>query len=151
MYTAEVTKRSAIVAWLKPLSRNAGTVYTDIVDMSLIRRLVVDVLVGTMTGAATLTASIVGNTASSTVGGTTITGKTLSAGSFSGSDDSDGIARLEATSEEFAAQGLRYGYAEIITATAAVVFAVLVTAYDTRYGDAPGTIPDLTAVREIIY
>ena len=147
----KITERSAIVGWLKPLSRNAGTYDTDVVDMKLIKRAVVEVLCGAITTTGTLDVTLYGNTSSSTSGGTAITGKSTTDSTFNGSANSDGIARIEVEAAELEAQGLRYLYAEAVVANAAVVFAVTITAFDVRYGDAPGLIPDLAAVREIVY
>ena len=96
----KITERSAIVGWLKPLSRNAGTYDTDVVDMKLIKRAVVEVLCGAITTTGTLDVTLYGNTSSSTSGGTAITGKSTTDSTFNGSANSDGIARIEVEAAE---------------------------------------------------
>jgi hypothetical protein len=146
-----MTEESAVVGQISPASRTPSTTYSTVVDMSLIGRLVATVLVGAMGEGATLDATFYGNTVNSTSGGTAITGKSLAADTFSGSGDQNGVALIEVTSEEVAAQGFRYVFLDVTTTTAAIVYGAVLTAYHTRYANAATDLPDLAAVREIVY
>lgn len=144
IYTERLSQSLAIVATVDPASYSSQT-NSDAVDMQLFRRCLFIVSAGAI-GSNTVSVVIKGGTDGSTFP-TTLTGKTLSAGTFSGSGDNNTQGLIEVLDQECATQSVRYIRAEITPSGAALLSAV-VLAGEARYE--PASDYDLASVAEIV-
>ena len=144
IYTERLSQSLAIVATVDPASYNSQT-NSDAVDMQLFRRCLFIVSAGAI-GSNTVSVVIKGGTDGSTFP-TTLTNKTLAAGTFSGSGDNNTQAMIEVLDQECATQSVRYIRAEITPSGAALLSAV-VLAGEARYE--PASNYDLASVAEIV-
>lgn len=143
-YTEQLSQSLAIVATIDPASHSTAQ-NSDGIDMRLFRRVIFVVTAGAI-GANTITAVIKGGTDNSTFG-TTLTGKTFSSGTFSGSGDNNTQGIIEVTSEECMAQSVRYIRMEA-TPSGAAIFGVVALAGVARYE--PASDYDLASVEQIV-
>lgn len=152
MYTEQMSERMAVVATIDPAAIAAGTVNTDVIDMRLFRRALFVVATGALGSAsATVDLTVYANTANSTSGGTAITGKSLAAGTFSGSvggNNKQAVIEITAEECEAAVAGGRYVYAALEVGGATSTACVVVLAGDARYN--PASDYDLSTVVEIV-
>jgi hypothetical protein len=143
-YTEQLSQSLALVATIDPASHSTAQ-NSDGVDMRLFRRVMFVVSAGAI-GSNTITALIKGGTDNSTFA-TTITGKTFTSGTFSGSGDNNTQGIIEVTAEECAAQNVRYIRMEA-TPSGAAIFGMVAFAGVTRYE--PSSDYDLASVAEIV-
>lgn len=144
IFTERLSQSLAIVGTVDPASYSAQT-NSDAVDMRLFRRCLFVIAAGAI-GANTVTAVVKGGTDGSTFP-TTLTGKTLTAGTFSGSGDNNTQALIEVMAEECATQNVRYIRLELTPSGAALLSAV-VLAGESRYE--PSSDYNLASVSEIV-
>lgn len=143
-YTEQLSQSLAIIATIDPASHSTAQ-NSDGIDMRLFRRVMFVVAAGAI-GANTLTITVTGGNDNSTFA-TTLTGKTFSAGTFSGSVDNNTQGIIEVTAEECAAQDVRYIRMEA-TPSGAAIFGVVALAGVARYE--PSSDYDLASVAEIV-
>jgi len=144
IFTERLSQALAIVGTIDPASYSAQT-NSDAVDMRLFRRCLFAVAAGAI-GANTVAVVVKGGTDGSTFP-TTLTGKTLTAGTFSGTVDNNTQALIEVDDQECAAQDVRYIRVEL-TPSGAALLAVIVLAGVARYE--PASDYDLASVAEIV-
>lgn len=151
-YTEQMSERLAIVATIDPQNASAGSLNTDVIDMRYFRRALFAVATGALgSAAATVDLTVYANTANSTSGGTAISGKSLAAGTFSGSvggNNKQAVVEITAEECEAAVAGGRYVYATLAVTDAASQVCVIVLAGDARYN--PVSDYDLNSVAEIV-
>lgn len=147
--------RIAIVGRVSPNAIAAGTVASDVIDMSKWRRCAAILATGDVGDAATVVVKVYANTANAASGGTQLTEKVFTASHFTGSGSgTDGGSYhegvIEFTDEEIrdALDGARYAYVTVTVANATSDAAVIVLGIDPRY--APASDADLASVLEII-
>lgn len=144
IFTERLSQSLAIVGTVDPASYSAQT-NSDAVDMLLFRRCLFVIAAGVI-GANTVTAVVKGGTDGSTFP-TTITSKSIAAGTFSGSTDNNKQALIEVIDSECAAQDVRYIRVEITPSGASLLSAV-VLAGEARYE--PASDSNLASVAEIV-
>lgn len=140
-----LSERLFVVATIDPDAYGTGAQTSDVIDMSLHRRVLFVVMAGTLASTATLDFLVKGDTASNGSFTTTITGKSITQLTEAGTD-SDKQALLEVTAEEVAAQGFRYIRGTMTLTTAGGDAGVVALAGDARYQP----LTDLTSVDEIV-
>lgn len=140
-----LTERLAVVATIDPDAYGTGAQTSDVIDMTNHRRVIFVVMAGALGSSATLDFEVRGDAASNGSFTTPITGKSITQLTEAGTD-SNKQAIVEVTSEEVAAQGLRYvrGLATLGAATSD--YGVVAIAGDSRYQPAD----DLASVDEIV-
>lgn len=146
-YTQRMSEKILVVGAIDPdaYDDSATTVKTDIIDMSLHRRVLFIVMVGTMAATATVDFDVYADTAANGATMAKLTGKKITQLTQAGTDD-DKQALVEVTAEEVFAAGKRYIRGELLVGTDAVDAAVIALAMHSRYQ--PGT--DLASVDEIV-
>jgi hypothetical protein len=143
-YTEQLSQGLAFIAKIAPASYSAKT-SSDGIDMRLFNR-VIFVINNGVIGANTVAGVVTGSTDNSTFA-TTITGKSLSAGTFSGTIDNNCQAIIEVTSEECQTAGVRYIRLDLTPSGAGLLSAIALAGV-TRYS--PASKYDLTSVNEIV-
>lgn len=143
-YTEQLSQGLAVIATIDPASYSAVT-SSDGIDMRLFNR-VMFVINNGVIGANTVTGVVVGSTDNSTFA-TTITGKSLAAGTFSGTIDNNCQAIIEVSSEECATAGVRYVRLNLTPSGAGLLSAVALAGVS-RYS--PANAYDLASVNEIV-
>jgi hypothetical protein len=144
IFTERLSQSLAVVGTIDPASYNAQT-NSDGVDMRLFRRVMFVISAGAI-GNNTVTAVIKGGNDNSTFA-TTLTGKSLSANTFSGSGDNNSQAIIEVMAEECATQDVRYIRLELTPSGAAHLSAVALAGV-ARYE--PAVDYDLASVEQIV-
>ena len=144
MYTEQLSQGLALIATIHPASYSAKT-SSDGIDMKLFRRVMFVINVGVL-GANTCTGVVTGSTDNSTFA-TTITGKSLTAGTFSGTIDNNHEAIIEVTAEECETAGVRYIRLDLTPSGAALLSAVALAGV-VRYS--PASDYNLASVNEIV-
>ena len=144
MYTEQLSQGLALIATIHPASYSAKT-SSDGIDMKLFRRVMFVINAGVL-GANTCTGVVTGSTDNSTFA-TTITGKSLAAGTFSGTIDNNREAIIEVTAEECETAGVRYIRLDLTPSGAALLSAVALAGV-VRYS--PASDYNLTSVNEIV-
>ena len=142
--TTKMSQEMAVIAEIHPASYSALT-SSDGIDMRLFNR-VLFVIQGGVIGTQTCTAVVKGGTDNSTFA-TTITGKSLSAGTFSGTIDNNKCALIEVTAAEVAALDLRYIRLDL-TPSGAGLYSAVALAGVVRY--TPASDYNLAEVQEIV-
>jgi hypothetical protein len=143
-YTERLSQALSLIATIHPASYSAKT-SSDGVDMRLFRRVIFVVNNGVI-GANTVAAAVTGSTDNSTFA-TTITGKSLAAGTFSGTIDNNHEAIIEVTAEECETAGVRYIRLDLTPSGAAILSAVALAGV-ARYE--PASDYNLASVNEIV-
>lgn len=143
-YTERLSESLAVIATIDPASHSTAQ-NSDGIDMRLFRRVIFILTAGAI-GANTIDALIKGGNDNSTFA-TSLTGKTFSSGTFSGSVDNNKQGIIEVTAEECAAQDVRYIRMEA-TPSGAAIFGVVALAGVARYE--PSSDYDLASVAEIV-
>lgn len=144
IFTERLSQALAVVGTIDPASYNAQT-NSDGVDMRLFRRVIFVIQAGVI-GNHSVTAVVKGGNDNSTFA-TTLTNKTLSASTFSGSGDNNSQAIIEVMAEECAAQDVRYIRLEL-TPTGSVLLSAVALAGVARYE--PASDYDLASVEQIV-
>jgi hypothetical protein len=144
MYTEQLSQGLALIATIHPASYSAKT-SSDGIDMKLFRRVMFVINSGVI-GANTIAGVVTGSTDNSTFT-TTITGKSLAAGTFSGTVDNNHEAIIEVTAEECEAAGVRYIRLDLTPSGAALLSAVALAGV-VRYS--PASDYNLASVNEIV-
>ncbi len=144
IYTERLSESLAIVATVDPASYNAQA-NSDGVDMRLFRRCLFVITAGAI-GSNTVTATIKGGNDNVTFA-TTLTSKSIAAGTFSGSGDNNKQALIEVIDQECATQNVRYIRLELVPSGAALLSAVAL-AGEARYE--PASDYNLASVAEIV-
>jgi hypothetical protein len=144
IFTERLSQSLAVVGTIDPASYNAQT-NSDGVDMRLFRRVMFVISAGAI-GNHTVAAVIKGGNDNSTFA-TTLTGKSLSASTFSGSGDNNSQAIIEVMAEECATQDVRYIRLELTPSGAAHLSAVVLAGV-ARYE--PAVDYDLASVEQIV-
>lgn len=150
MYGEKLSEGLALVSVTDPASVGVGTVDSDVIDMRVFRRVIWVLAAGVLGAGSTIQLILYANTANSASGGTAITGKTLTATTFSGTADNNTQAIIEVTAEEVAAAlpDARYLYGEITVGTAASLLCCVALGDAARY--CPASDYDLASVSEIV-
>lgn len=144
MYTEQLSQGLALIATIHPASYSAKT-SSDGIDMKLFRRVMFVINSGVI-GANTIAGAVTGSTDNSTFT-TTIAGKSLTAGTFSGTVDNNHEAIIEVTAEECEAAGVRYIRLDLTPSGAALLSAVALAGV-VRYS--PASDYNLASVNEIV-
>lgn len=146
-YTQRMSEKILVVGVIDPdaYTQSATTYKTGIIDMSLHRRVLFIVMVGTMASTSTVDFDVYADTAANGATMAKLTGKAITQLTEAGTD-SDKQALVEVTAEEVFAAGKRYIRGELLVSTAASDAAVIALASHSRYQ--PGT--DATSVDEIV-
>lgn len=144
MYTEQLSQGLALIATIHPASYSAKT-SSDGIDMKLFRRVMFVINSGVI-GANTIAGAVTGSTDNSTFT-TTITGKSLNSGTFSGTVDNNHEAIIEVTAEECEAAGVRYIRLDLTPSGAALLSAVALAGV-VRYS--PASDYNLASVNEIV-
>ena len=142
--TEKMSQTMSLIADIPPASYSAQT-NSDGIDMKLFNRVMFVVLAGVV-GTQTCAGVIKGGTDNSTFA-TTITGKSLSAGTFSGTIDNNKQALIEVTASECAAQDVRYIRLEL-TPSGAGLYSAVALGGVVRYQ--PASDLNLSSVNEIV-
>lgn len=145
MYTEQLSEKLALVATIDPVSQDAGTAYTDDIDMKYWRRVMFIVQLGVMASNSTVDFSVVeGASASPTTAMSPAKGITQL--TEAGTDDAK-QAIIEVAVEELAA-GSRYIRGKLTVGTAASLVSVVALGSVGRYKPENGY--DLSSVDEIV-
>lgn len=146
--TSRVSEELAVIGTIDPDAYGTGAQNGDVIDMAKWRRVLFILLAGELGSSATLDFEVFGDVASNGSFATAITGKEITQLTQAGTD-SDKQVLVEVTSEEVAAQGLRYIRPTATLGTATSDYAMIalgVPAHSTR--DITGS--DLASVDEVI-
>lgn len=133
-----LTENLAIIGTIDPDAYTAAAYNTDVIDMKDWREVIFIVMTGDLGASATLDFVVKGDTTSGGSFSTTITGKTATQLTQAGSD-SDKQVIIRVTSEEVAAQSLRYLRGTMTVATATSDCGAIVLGVPAHY--APITAP----------
>lgn len=144
---SRLSERLAVVAAIDPDAYGTGAQESDIIDMSLHRRVLFFVMAGTLGTSATLDFKVEASANANMSGAADMTGKAITQLTQAGTD-SDKQAIVEVTAAEVLDAGARYIRGVMTIGTAGSDAGVLAVAGDTRYQ--PASEYDLASVDEIV-
>lgn len=146
-------EKVAVVARITPAAKTAGSeIFTDVIDMRYWQEVLFVVNLGAYAAGndGTVTVKAVVNSTSSTSGGTDLSGKALTVGSFSGSalDDAVGLIRVRADECMVSGTEYRYLYLSVTPANQNMTLGVVALGFGARYQ--PASDYDIAAVKQIV-
>lgn len=144
---SRLSERLAVVAAIDPDAYGTGAQESDIIDMSLHRRVLFFVMAGTLGTSATLDFKVEASANSNMSSASDLTGKAITQLTQAGTD-SDKQAIVEVTAAEVRDAGARYIRGVLTIGTAGSDAGVLAVAGDARYQ--PASEYDLASVDEIV-